>query len=207
MASPFASNHSQVPGRQVAPVFQYGGAAALESIRNRTKSSISSGSAGGISVARLTQSGSSAFFLFTSKAVVERFLIDNVAITEPLVTVAAAASSGILQALSKTIIGKHVAFSREVAAVTVYFSTYEGVKHLIDKDTRDRPSMLTVAISGTMAGASFVYMRGNQSLAAARSMPFVQASTQRLSVAAFRAAPYHALLFVGYETALSFLTL
>jgi hypothetical protein len=162
---------------------------------------------GGIPLTGLARSGAFAVSLFGSKATIERMLVDNVGVAGPLVSVAAAASAGLLQAFSKSVSGQYVAFSREVAAATVYFSVYEGFKHLLNKtETRDRPSLLPCAISGAAAGVSSVYMRGNMSLIATRTMPFASTSTQRLSLAALRAAPYHALLFIGYETALSFLT-
>lgn len=201
LASPFASNTAQVTARQVVPVFHEGGAAALASIRGTIKTPISAG----ISISQLVRPAASAFFLFGSKAAVEQYLIDDV--TEPFVTAAAAGSAGIVQALSKTFIGQRVAFSREVASITVYFSAYEGVKHLLNRDSCEKPSMITVAVSGAIAGATSVCIRGgNVSSAATRMMPFAQASTQRLSLAALRAAPYHALLFVGYETVMSMST-
>jgi hypothetical protein len=207
LASPFASQHPHIPSRHVVPVFQYEGAAVLKSIRSKTIFPVNSSGAGGIPLTGLARSGAFAFFLFGSKATLEKILFDKVEVNRPLAGVAASASAGILQAFSKGVTGHYVTFSREVAAVTVYFSVYEGFKHLLNKkETRDRPSMLACAISGAAAGVSSVYVRGNSYLVAKRAMPFASISAHRISLAALRAAPYHALLFVGFETASSLLT-
>jgi hypothetical protein len=192
--SPFSVSPSTT--KHGIPVFQEGGGAAvLAMIRSRVRAPAPSGV---IPISQVAGRAISVSFLFGTKAAVERTLNAET----PLVSILASGTAGVAHTVSRALVGEKVVFGREVAATTAYFSAYEAVKYLVDGN--ETPSKLTVATAGSIAGAVSVLVRGTAKNIRGSFSPLAGGS-QRLGLAAFRAAPAHAVLFLGYETALQML--
>jgi hypothetical protein len=102
---------------------------------------------------------------------------------------------------------QHSILPRHMLGATIYFSSNDMMKFCISTCTtkestssNGRPNTVTVALSGALAGALYqgalVY---NANSMVVPTLAAVPATTRRLVPAMRRAAPAHALLFIGYE--------
>jgi hypothetical protein len=214
--SPFANARYHT---QVIPVLQEGNS-SLAFFRAQQRGSLLAEYWVGKTIAPNTlilRYGMSTGALFAFKAVMEHTLGGNSA-TGGMSYVSLASSGVAGAALGVVRHGGRMnpsMLGREAGAAAVYFTTYEGVKSLISNRNDETASHLVVATAGGLAG---IFYEGlltvtntaffkNQSVSrmAIMATPFNAASstTMRAPISSlWRAAPAHALLFLGYEATL-----
>jgi len=130
-----------------------------------------------------------------------------------LVSLLASGTAGALHAVSRSCMGETIVLGREVMATTAYFSAYEITRGLFQGDashssdatqkkTWRNYNPFVIAMAGGAAGTASVLVRGvEQTVVSGGIIPRSLMASQTLGYSILRAAPYHALLFLGYETA------
>jgi hypothetical protein len=87
---------------------------------------------------------------------------------------------------------------RHILGATIYFSSYDLAKSFLStsttKESAGRANSVTVGLSGALAGAIY-----QGALVCNTSSMIAPTANRRLVPSMLRAAPAHALLFVGYE--------
>ncbi|KAL7571975.1 hypothetical protein ACA910_001634 [Epithemia clementina (nom. ined.)] len=176
------------------------------------------------------------FVLFGSQALVERRLLaleygGNTSTASPnAISIASLTASGVAGATVGLLQrGRRAMIGTEVIASIVYFGSYRLLKTAIhgnsgdknDNSNKGEDSVIAIGIAGAMAGTLSELVRGlgaTSSSSASRFLlmagadatvsPFAQRIIvhQSLKSLVIRAAPAHALLFLGYEAALGMMS-
>lgn len=184
--SPF-NGRPLVHYQQLYPIMQDGGHAALASVRHRlAEPETFIPLFNTISYAQAISAALPVTLLFTTKAVVENVFggkqRENSLST---VSIAASAVAGGALALARSAMpGPRIHWAPQVLGATLYFSIYETCV-----SQNEQPNKLAVAAAGALSGV--VYEAVRRSAAAHGTLN---------GLMALRAAPAHALIFVGYET-------
>jgi hypothetical protein len=161
-----------------------------------------------VSTTQIAARALSTSFLFGTKTLVEHSLVGK-----PIndgISLASVVSSGVAGGalgLSKTLTGSRIVWGREIFGATLYFTSYETVKSMLHtpQGRDNKTSKIAIATAGAVAGILYetVRMYGVTTTSLRSLQPFAVPQAQSLSSIALRAAPAHALLFLGYETMLS----
>lgn len=122
-------------------------------------------------------------------------------VAAPASFTSAAASLVRNQGLGALTRGASVVYGREIAGATLYFGSYEAIKTAMASHETQGASSASVALSGAVAG---VLYRGVTHTVDSVFQPGLTARGFLPTV--LRAAPIHAVLFLGYETGLSMLS-
>jgi hypothetical protein len=207
--SPFSVGPTQKRAGITAPVLYQGGAASMPFLQGRHVAShptmIPSFQA---STSQIVACALSTSFLFGTKTLVEHTLL-----SKPIndgISLASVVSSGVAGGalgLSKTLTGSRIVWGREIFGATMYFTSYESVKSMLHtpQGRDNKTSKIAIATAGAVAGILYdtVRMYGVTATSLRSLQPYAVPQTQSLVPIALRAAPAHALLFLGYETTLS----
>jgi hypothetical protein len=211
--SPFSIGPTQTRAGITAPVFYQGGAASIAFLQGRQVAShptmIPSFQ---VSKSQIATRALSTSFLFGTKALVERSLGLPINDGISLASVVSSGVAGGAVGLFKTMTGSRVVWGREILGATMYFTSYESVKSMlrtpIPQGSDKKTSKIAIATAGAVAGILYETVRiyGVTATSLRSLQPYAVPQAQSLVPIALRAAPAHALLFLGYETTLSLLT-
>jgi hypothetical protein len=210
--SPFSLGPTQTRAGIAAPVLHQGGAASMAFLQGRQvalpPTMIPSFQ---VSTSQIAARALSASFLFGTKTLVEHSLgkpiNDGIS---PASVVSSGVAGGAL-GLSKILTGSRVVWGREILGATMYFTSYETVKSILhspqssDNNKTDQSGKIAIATAGAVAGIIYETVRryGGTATSLRSLQPYAVPQVQRFASIALRAAPAHALLFLGYETTLS----
>jgi hypothetical protein len=164
-----------------------------------------------VSASQIAARAMATSFLFGTKALVERGLGKSTSDGISLVSVVSSCAAGGALGLSQTLTGTRVVWGREILGATVYFTSYETIKSVFStpqasENKTYEPSKIAIAIAGAIAGICYETVRIFGVTSPVRSLqPYSVTQAQSLASIALRAAPAHALLFLGYEATLSLL--
>jgi hypothetical protein len=211
--SPFSVGPTQARSGITAPVLHQGGAASMIFLQGRHVASPSTiFPSFQVSTSQIAARALSASFLFGTKALVEHSLGKPINDGISLASVVSSGVAGGALGLSKILTGSQVVWGREIFGATVYFTSYETVKSMLHtpQDSGDRahePGKIAIATAGAVAGILYETVRiyGVTATSLRSLQPYAVPQAQSLASIALRAAPAHALLFLGYETTLSLL--
>jgi hypothetical protein len=162
-----------------------------------------------ISVAQMASRAAPVALLFGTKSSVDQVLTSGSRTASPpaaLAILSSATAGGVLGCLRSLVPGRLASSSstvvgREVMGATLYFGAYDGLKHLlVQPQHRAQWNPLVTAVAGSLAGVCYESVRLCNQQAALQQWAVPQARS--LATVATRAAPSHALLFLGYEGAL-----
>jgi hypothetical protein len=207
--SPFSLGPTQTrAGITSAPVLYQGGAASMAFLQGRHVASPPSMIPSfRVSTSQIAARALSTSFLFGTKALVERSLGLPINDGISLASVVSSGVAGGALGLSKTMTGSRVVWGREILGATMYFTSYESVKSMLrtPQGSDKKTSKIAIATAGAVAGILYETVRvyGVTATSLRSLQPFAASQAQSLASIALRAAPAHALLFLGYETTLS----
>jgi hypothetical protein len=165
-----------------------------------------------VSTSQIAARALSTSFLFGTKALVEHSLSQPINDGISLASLVSSAVAGGTLGLSKTLTGSQVVWGREILGATMYFTSYETVKSMLHTQqgsdhNAHQPVKIAIATAGAVAGILYetVRMYGATATSLRSLQPYAVPQVQSLASIALRAAPAHALLFLGYETTQSLL--
>ena len=206
--SPFSVGPTQTRTGITAPVLSQGGAASMAFLQGlQVASHPTMIPSLQVSKSQIAARALSTSFLFGTKAFVERSLGLPINDGISLASVVSSGVAGGALGLSKTITSSRVVWPREIVGATMYFTSYESVKSMLHTPQgRDKKtSNIAIATAGAVAGILYetVKIYGVTATSLRSLQPYAVPQAQSLVPIALRAAPAHALLFLGYETTLS----
>jgi hypothetical protein len=211
--SPFSLGPTQTRAGSTPSVLYQGGAASMAFLHGRHIAShptmIPSFQ---VSTSQIAARAFSTSFLFGTKALVEHSLGNPINDGISLASVVSSGVAGGALGLSKTLTGSRVFWGREISGAAMYFTSYETVKSMLhttqgsDNKTH-QPGKIAIATAGAVAGILYETVRiyGVTATSMRSLLPYAVPQAQSLASIALRAAPAHALIFLGYETTLSLL--
>lgn len=156
---------------------------------------------------RIATRALSTSFLFGSKILVEQSLGARGDGASMATVVSSGVAGGVL-GLSKFLTGSRIIWASEIVGATMYFTSYETIKSLLSRQEGNKtlePSKFAIATAGAIAGVLYESVRMYGATAVRSRLSSVPQSQSLLSTTVLRAAPAHALLFVGYEATLGLL--
>lgn len=209
--SPFSLGPTQARVGITAPVLYQSGAASMAFLQGRHFASHPTMILSlQVSTSQIAARALSASFLFGTKALVEHSLGKPINDGISLSSVVSSGAAGGALGLAKTLTGSQVVWGREILGATMYFTSYETIKSMLhtpqdNTKTYQQPGKIAIATAGAVAGILYesVRMYGVAATSLRSLQPFAVPQAHSLASIALRAAPAHALLFLGYETTLN----
>lgn len=207
-ASPFASSRIAVVGPPQVVVHPEYATLMMQQQSMLSAPQARPGFFQGLSHAQLASRAAPVAVLFGVKSSMEHLLTSDTNKAPPaaISILSAAAAGGFLGGLRSVIPSRLSStglsvMGREMTGATLYFTAYDGVKHiLVNKQDRAALNPLATILAGALAGVVYDTVRylGQYAVDA----PLAPTQSRSIATLVLRSAPSHALLFLGYESML-----